>query len=150
MVFLFPYFFRCMIMSGLPSSLYDDDDDIFNDCIISMLEEDFTVKKDSIASITRLLKGEDEVSLVLHSHIAFSRVHSRVYLFHHGSVVDDAIVIIPHIDLILSTLTCLYSSDRNSGQLGSMMGTVLATTDVIIIHLLILSFCLICEIAYKT
>ncbi|GMS95557.1 hypothetical protein PENTCL1PPCAC_17732, partial [Pristionchus entomophagus] len=51
---------KCMIMAGLPSSLYDDDDEIFNDCIISMLEEDFTVKKDSIASITRLERGEDE------------------------------------------------------------------------------------------
>lgn len=47
---------------------------------------------------------------MLHSHILFSRMHSRVYLFHHGSVVDDAIVIIPYIDLVLSTLTCLYSS----------------------------------------
>lgn len=59
-------------MTGLPSALYEDNEDVFDDCIISMLEEDFTVKRDSIATITRLLKGEDEVHISHVSHLCSS------------------------------------------------------------------------------
>ncbi|GMT23915.1 hypothetical protein PFISCL1PPCAC_15212, partial [Pristionchus fissidentatus] len=51
---------KCMIMAGLPSSFNEDSIGVFNDVIVSMLEEDLTVKKESIESISKLNKGEDE------------------------------------------------------------------------------------------